>query len=144
MRTVTKGITINYKNYLSGKKVIRRFGEYSSSIQCVIDDLTNRRGIRIDIHTDTSPKMSDNALGRDLKRVARQLRKTACLNMVYLQNSVLQGHWSSCCHVLFSFSIKFSSHWKIVSGLLSKPTESCIKRPPVIIKLKFPTVTLLE
>jgi hypothetical protein len=47
--------------------------------------------------------MPNYALCGNVQSVPGQLRKTASLDVVDLQNPVLQSHWFSCCHFMFSF-----------------------------------------
>ena len=64
--------------------------ENSSSVQCVVYDLTNSGGFGIDVHAVTRFEMSDDAFCGDLKRNSCQLGIASRLDMINSQQPLIQ------------------------------------------------------
>src|SRR5256885_599781 len=62
--------------------VVESLGEDTTTVQGVVNDLTNCRHVGVYIHAVAGAEVADDALGRDLKGGAHQLRVTTCLDVI--------------------------------------------------------------
>src|SRR5947209_18583621 len=62
--------------------VVEGLGEDTTTVQGVVNDFANRRHVGVYVHAVAGAEVSDDALGRDLKGRAHQLRVAARLYVV--------------------------------------------------------------
>src|SRR5438270_12553844 len=62
--------------------VVEGLGKDTATVQGVVNDLANRRHIGVYVHAVAGAQVSDDALGRDLKGRAHQLRVAARLDVI--------------------------------------------------------------
>lgn len=72
MRAVISNTLRSKTLILSSQKVVRGLGKYTAAVERVVNDLANRRSVRVDVHAGTCPKMPDDAVMCDVVSVARQ------------------------------------------------------------------------
>jgi hypothetical protein len=70
--------------------VLRSLGKNTSTIQRVVNDLSNGRCVGVDIHAVARSKMTKDALGRDFQRPTGQLRIATSLDMIYSLNPLIE------------------------------------------------------
>src|SRR5919197_2261586 len=62
--------------------VVEGLGEDSATVQGVVNDLANRRHVRVYVHADAGPEVTNDPLGRDFEGRAHELREATRLNVV--------------------------------------------------------------
>jgi hypothetical protein len=70
--------------------IIAGFSVNAAAIQSVINDLSDGRSIRIDVHPITCPKVTQDTLSGNGQRSAAQLGVAACLYMVNSLKPLIQ------------------------------------------------------
>src|SRR5205807_8624631 len=58
------------------------FSVYTTSVESIVDNLSNCRNVRIHIHAVARGEMTNDALCRNFTCGAGQFRKSPCLNMI--------------------------------------------------------------
>src|SRR4051812_3903486 len=84
--------------------VVAGFSENAAAIQSVINDLSDGRGVWINIHPITCPQVTQNPLSRYGQGCPTQFRVAACLDMVNSLKPLFERQMPVKSHFSSSFS----------------------------------------